>query len=298
MFSVFLVNSSALSQFLNTVTVNAAGSLNVCNFSVQQFACLPTVSRLNPQQVADLLACSLSTNVTKDIWKLFFSKLGTQLDDALQRFTNTTQSPRNISLSSVMDVIVEVRIDRLSPQRLRDPAFVDTWMQGKLRPFLPSLSQGALSCLSTKNFSCESYRAIFMALNNNNTGPMGNPTQELIYTNFIRSFLTQRLNSGGDCTLPFNNSLDFILQNFGVFSHFAQLQDYYNLSSSFSAVTLDALSVLTPMQLNDLVFTPPARAGDRNEILRRVFDFLLQPSNRDKLINFLPSLQTQARPVT
>ncbi|XP_065113949.1 uncharacterized protein mslna [Paramisgurnus dabryanus] len=287
------VNSSALSQFLNTVTVNATGSLNVCNFSVQQFACLSTVSRLNPQQVADLLACSPSSNVTKDTWKLFFSKLGTQLDDALQRFTNMTQSPNNVSLSSVMDVIVEVRIDRLSPQRLRDPAFVGTWMQGKLRPFLPSISSGALSCLSTKNFSCESYRAIFMVLNNN-TGPMGNPTQNLTYTNFIRPFLTQRLNSGDNCTLPFSNSLDFILQNFGVFSPLAQLQDFYNLSGSFSA--LDALSVLTPVQLNDLVFRPPARVGDRNEVLRRVFDFLLQPSNRDKLHNFLPVLQSQARP--
>lgn len=59
---------------------------------------------------------------------------------------------------------------------------------------------------------------------------------------------------------------------------------------------VDAVSVLTMGQLGELVFSPPARP-DRENILKKVFDFLLEPSSRDKLNNFLPSLQTQARQV-
>lgn len=57
---------------------------------------------------------------------------------------------------------------------------------------------------------------------------------------------------------------------------------------------LEVLPVLTPKQLDELVFSSPA---DRTNILTKVFDFLLQTPNRDKLNNFLPSLQTQARNV-
>lgn len=60
---------------------------------------------------------------------------------------------------------------------------------------------------------------------------------------------------------------------------------------------VDALPVLTLVQLGELVFSPPARPEDRGNILTRVFDFLLQTSNRDKLNGFIPSLQTQARKV-
>lgn len=60
---------------------------------------------------------------------------------------------------------------------------------------------------------------------------------------------------------------------------------------------VDALPVLTMGQLVELVFNPPAKPEDRRDILTRVFDFLLQAPNRDKLNNFLPSLQTQARKV-
>ncbi|XP_058625899.1 uncharacterized protein mslna [Onychostoma macrolepis] len=283
------VNSSAVDQFLSGAAPNTAG---LCNFTVLQFACLPALSQLNSQQVADLLACKLSSNVTKETWKLFFTKTSTNLDDALLKFSNKAPSVSNVSLSDVLDVIDDVRISRLSPQRLKDPVFIQSWFQGRLKPFLPSVSQRLLSCLSTKNFTCESYRTIYVELNNN-SGLMNSATQRFVLNDFIRSFLSRHQNTGVDCTLPFNNSVDFILQNFGSFSPLAQLQDFSSLSRNFSAV--DAVSVLTMGQLGELVFSPPARPEDRGNILTKVFDFLLQASNRDKLNNFLPALQTQAR---
>ncbi|KAL0197184.1 hypothetical protein M9458_005724, partial [Cirrhinus mrigala] len=62
------------------------------------------------------------------------------------------------ALSDVLDVIADTRISRFSPQRLRDPVFIQSWFQGRLKNFLPSVSQRLLSCLSTRNFTCESYR--------------------------------------------------------------------------------------------------------------------------------------------
>ncbi|XP_043090611.1 uncharacterized protein LOC122341315 [Puntigrus tetrazona] len=283
------VNSSAVDQFLNGLTPNTPG---LCNFTVVQFACLPTLSQLNSQQVADLLACKLSSNVTKETWKLFFIKTSTNLDDALLKFSNKTPSVSNVSLSDVLDVIDDIRISRFSPQRLKDPVFIQSWFQGRLNPFLPSISQRLLSCLGTRNFTCESYRTIYSDLNNN-FGLMNSATQRFVLSDFIRPFLSQRQNTGIDCTLPFNNSVDFILQNFGSFSPLARLQDFSSFSRNFSAV--DAVSVLTMRQLEELVFSPPAKPEDRGNILTKVFDFLLKDSNRDKLNNFLPSLQAQAR---
>ncbi|XP_077069477.1 uncharacterized protein mslna [Siphateles boraxobius] len=284
------VNSSALDQFLKVAAPNATAPL--CNFTVLQFACLPMLSQLNSQQVADVLTCKLASNVGKEIWKLFFTKTSTNLDDALLKLSNMTLSPSNVSLSDVLEVLVDVRVDRFSPQRLRDPLFIRSWFQGRLKPFLPSVSQRVLSCLSNKNLTCESYRTIFVEINNN-FGVMNNATQRWVLNDFIVPFLSQRQNTSVDCTLPFNNSSDFILQNFGNFFPLAQLQVISKLSRNFSA--LEVLSHLTPVQLNELVFSPPASPADRTNILTRVFDFLLQASNRDKLNNFLPSLQTQAR---
>jgi len=75
-------------------------------------------------------------------------------------FQTQQMSPSNVSWSDVLDVLVEVRLDRFSPQRLRDPVFIRSWFQGRLKPFLPSVSQGVLSCLSSKNLDCESYRTM------------------------------------------------------------------------------------------------------------------------------------------
>ncbi|KAK2916614.1 hypothetical protein Q8A67_000988 [Cirrhinus molitorella] len=283
------VNSSAVGQFLNGAAPNTTG---LCDFTVLQFACLPMQSQLSSQQVADLLACKLSSNVTKDTWKLLFTKISTNLDDALLKFSNKTQNASSVSLSDVLDVIADARISRFSPQRLRDPVFIQSWFQGRLKPFLPSISQRLLSCLSTKNLSCESYRIIYVNLNSN-FGLMDNATQRSVLSDFIRPFLTKQHNTGVECTLPFNNSVDYILQNFGNFYPLAQLQDFSTFSRSFSAV--DALPILTLVHLDELVFSPPARPEDRGNILTKVFDFLLLASNRDKLNGFLPSLQTQAR---
>lgn len=60
---------------------------------------------------------------------------------------------------------------------------------------------------------------------------------------------------------------------------------------------VEVLSLLTLVQLDELVFSP-ASAADRTNILTRVFDFLLQNASRDTVNGVLSSLQTQARKVS
>uniref|UniRef100_A0A8C1ZK03 Mesothelin a n=1 Tax=Cyprinus carpio TaxID=7962 RepID=A0A8C1ZK03_CYPCA len=249
------VDSAALNQILNRTPQNATG---LCNFTVLQFACQPVLSQLSSQQVADLLACKLSSNVTKDTWKLFFTKIGTNLDDALLKIFNNTPSASNVSLSNVLDVIADVRINRLSPQRLRDPAFIQSWFQGRLNPFLPSLSQSLLSCLSTKNLTCETYRTITTTFVNaplRDGQDICNPLQptqrqDLIYTNFMKAFLSRSDINDLGCLNNTANSTQWVNRNFGPFVQSATLKDLEALNRNFSA--MEVLPQLSLRQLFEL----------------------------------------------
>ncbi|KTG31562.1 hypothetical protein cypCar_00041258 [Cyprinus carpio] len=249
------VDSAALNQILNRTPQNATG---LCNFTVLQFACQPVLSQLSSQQVADLLACKLSSNVTKDTWKLFFTKIGTNLDDALLKISNNTPSASNVSLSNVLDVIADVRINRFSPQRLRDPAFIQSWFQGRLNPFLPSLSQSLLSCLSTKNLTCETYRTITTTFVNaplRDGQDICNPLQptqrqDLIYTNFMKAFLSRSDINDLGCLNNTANSTQWVNRNFGPFVQSATLKDLEALNRNFSA--MEVLPQLSLRQLFEL----------------------------------------------
>ncbi|XP_016392400.1 uncharacterized protein LOC107727132 [Sinocyclocheilus rhinocerous] len=266
------VNSSAVDQFLNGAAPNATG---LCNFTVLQFACLPTMSQLNSQQVADLLACKLSSNVTKDTWKLFFTKTSTNLDDALQKISNKTPSVSSVSLSDVLDVIDDIRISRFSPQRLKDPVFIQSWFQGRLKPFLPSVSQRLLSCLSTKNFTCESYRTITTTFVNaplrdgqdicNPLQPNGTKTQaDLIYTDFMKVFLSRNDTDDPGCFKDTAGSVQWVNRNFGPFVQSAPLKDLVALNRNFRAV--DALPLLGLRQLFEFSVTPGALTDPQSVI--------------------------------
>ncbi|KAA0705446.1 hypothetical protein E1301_Tti016980 [Triplophysa tibetana] len=212
-----------------------------------------------------MLACKLSSNVTKETWKLFFTKCQVQqLDDALQTFSNRTPSPSNVSLSNVLDVIVDVRIDRLSPQRLRDAAFIGTWFQGRLKPFLPSLSQRSLSCLSTKNLTCDTYRRIVEAFANavpqdgqdvcKPLQPIVTQKQDLINTEFINSFLSRNNTDDPRCLRDTANSTQWLVRNFGAFSQSAPLKTLQTLNKNFTAMEL--LHILSLKQLSEFAATP------------------------------------------
>lgn len=62
--------------------------------------------------------------------------------------------------SHVLDAIGEVKVNNFSAAQLADASFVTEWFQQRLRPFLPAVSRDFLSCLSSKNFSCDTYQVV------------------------------------------------------------------------------------------------------------------------------------------
>ena len=72
--------------------------------------------------------------------------------------------PKGPSIPLVLDVLREVTVDQFTPQELKDTHFIRKWFQNNLKPFLPHASGEFLSCLSTKNFSCETYQTLWVWL--------------------------------------------------------------------------------------------------------------------------------------
>lgn len=68
----------------------------------------------------------------------------------------------NQSLATVLEVIGEVKLNNFSEAQLRDKAFIKQWFDIRLQPFLPSASREFLSCLATKSFTCETFRAVYV----------------------------------------------------------------------------------------------------------------------------------------
>lgn len=62
--------------------------------------------------------------------------------------------------SHILDAIGEVKVNNFSAAQLTDASFVAAWFQDRLRPFLSAVSRDFLSCLSTKNFSCDTYQVV------------------------------------------------------------------------------------------------------------------------------------------
>lgn len=61
---------------------------------------------------------------------------------------------------SFLNMIGEVTLSTFSSSSLTDDSFVQRWFNGRLRPFLPHSSEAFLSCLTTRDFSCDTYRTV------------------------------------------------------------------------------------------------------------------------------------------
>ncbi|XP_059415122.1 uncharacterized protein LOC132149732 [Carassius carassius] len=256
-----------------------------CKFTSSNNSCQTSQTEEN---LAKSINCVAQSNLsfTEENLKLLTTELSRTLQTLKSRLVT------NSSQNNITALFAELPADGFTSRNLDDVEFMRFWFQIKMKPLLPQIPREFLSCFNTRSFSCQAYRALFAELNNN-SGLMDNATQMNVLRDFIFPFLSKRQSTGVDCTLPFNNSVDFILQNFGSFSPLVRLQEFSTFSRNFSA--LDALPVLTLDQRVDLVFNTPASPENRTNILTGVFDFLLRDLNRDKLNNFLPFLRTQAR---
>ncbi|XP_054636235.1 uncharacterized protein LOC129183238 isoform X2 [Dunckerocampus dactyliophorus] len=244
------VNSTALQLHLDNNTLEG----RFCDFAVEEFACASLVV-LTAQDLTMIFKCNRSANSSGStpVWKLLLSKTSHVLNESLDLLTNMMFDPRNPAASMILDAIGEVRLDSFPNTYVNDPAFINIWFNHRLRPFLPAVSPDFLSCLTTKNLTCNTYQQIVQTLSHV-TPNMSIIVQTAVLTRFIKPFLTRNDTADPSCSSHSNNSGEWLQQNLGAFSHLVLFSELQTLHSSFSA--MEALPQLTIRQLADVASTP------------------------------------------
>ncbi|XP_026146566.1 uncharacterized protein mslnb [Carassius auratus] len=241
------INSSVVSVYLGS---SHDGS-RLCEFSITQYACAE-LTALSSQDLATVLSCGLNGNesVSEETWKLFTQKVNPVLGPALDLLTHTRLNKSRPAVS-FLNVIGEVTLSSFSSTNLRDDLFIQRWFDSRLHPFLPYASETFLSCLSTRDFSCDTYRSVVRSFSQS-FDVMSTDTQSNVYVDFIKVFLSQ--NSTAGCVNVSQSSSDWLISSFGRFSVFTTVTDLQTLNPSFNV--LDTLSLLSLRQLVEASSSP------------------------------------------
>ncbi|XP_020349026.1 uncharacterized protein mslna [Oncorhynchus kisutch] len=265
----------------NSSMYSMVGPMDVCHIGNNDDMC--SVSHA-AENLAVVLRCVPHSNLslTGENLKLLVTELSKILTGPHTMMNDSSGWP------NLTDLFGQLPTDGFSAENLGDENFITFWFLIRLRPLLPSVSEEYLSCLSTRDFSCQAYQALVMGLSDH-ISSMDEMRQKLVYTRFIHPFLTQhRYSDMMGC--PSNGSLDSIKRHFGRFSIFAPLQHFFDVQRNFSA--LEALPALSPKQLAELVLMPHTPTPQRDDIINRVFDHL---HNDTRLRDFLHELQMLIR---
>ncbi|CAK6968096.1 uncharacterized protein LOC121881599 [Scomber scombrus] len=276
------VESSQLEQTL----ANDNSSEALCNFTIKEHAC-SSAKDLTSSNLVALMNCSLESQTTYpvEVWKLFFQKASIALDQALTSFASTAPNKSSPSLSHALEALGELRIANFSQAQLQNDAFVSSWFQTNLRPFLASPSNNFLFCLSSKDFSCQTYHTVIKAFGSQRAS-MDREGQQAVFTHFIKPFLSRNDSSDPGCVSFTKGSKAWLQANLGSFSGFATLQDLQALNPNFSSV--ETLSVLTPTQVAQLTLS--SVASNETDQIDLVFERLEEGNALDNVDEFLTEL--------
>ncbi|XP_061736319.1 uncharacterized protein LOC133538652 isoform X1 [Nerophis ophidion] len=244
------VNSTALQLHLENNTLEG----RFCDFAVEEFACA-SLTLLTAQDLAMILNCNRSANASGStpIWKLLLSKTSHVLNQSLELLANMTYDPQNPASSVILDAIGEVRLNLFPDSFINDPAFIQLWFNRTLRPFLPAVSSNFLSCLTTKNLTCNTYQQIVQTLSLVKPD-MSITVQARVLSHFIKVFLTRNDTADPSCSSHSDNSGEWLQQNLGAFSHLVLFSELQMLHSNFTP--MEALPYLTIRQLADVASSP------------------------------------------
>ncbi|RXN36571.1 hypothetical protein ROHU_002840 [Labeo rohita] len=254
-------------------TLLSAGLVSApCSVDLQQYAC-SSLTGFTAENLAGLLKCQLSSSssYSKEIWKLLFIKANDVLDGALIIFTNSlanmSQPIGGDVVSQVLDVIGELRLERISPDQWSDVTFISMLFTQNLEPFLQFASPSLLQCTSSKNLSCQTYQHILSMVT------LFSETQGRNMVDFfILPFLRRNTTDAG-CVSTANNSAEWLQKNFGPFSQFVSLTDMLSINGLFNP--LETLDNLTPKQVAGLMAENLPGLPEKEVIINRVFDHLL-----------------------
>ncbi|XP_042571984.1 uncharacterized protein LOC109056810 [Cyprinus carpio] len=261
-------------------------SAQLCDLAISNYACSPVASSLSSDALVTLLTCKVpsSVNSSAETWKLFFQKVAGVLEVALSAYSNNTLGGHQPE-SRVLDAIGEVKVNNFSAAQLADVSFITDWFQGRLRPFLPAVSRDFLSCLSSKNFSCDTYQVVVQALSRQ-ASLMEVGQQRVVFTEFVSPFLSRDDLPDPACLANTMSSADWLEKNFGNFSVYATLEDLQRLNENFSSFA--SLALLSPSQVAELTLS--SGALNNTHQIDAVFDRLENGNAFKNVEEFLTAL--------
>ncbi|XP_041790221.1 uncharacterized protein LOC121604710 [Chelmon rostratus] len=265
---------------------------DVCSITLDKSPCGLTDVVGN---VAHVLHCAARTNLTMSevtIMRLI-EELTERLNSLIQELSTANF---NQLASDFQQIFGEPDSPSLTQEHLKDPSFIKLWFQIKLMPLLPNIPTGLLSCLSTKNFSCPVYQTIVAALSKHMSFMDADPMySHNIYEHFIYSFLLHHNTSDPQCISSANHSAEWLKNNFGFFSRFASITDFYKLNPNFSG--LEVLHLLSPKQTAELLLLPLPTPPEKDVVIDQVFRFLTEtPEEFMEVLHYLVQLAKEVEP--
>eukprot|EP00066_Takifugu_rubripes_P021872 XP_011611138.1 PREDICTED: uncharacterized protein LOC101074515 [Takifugu rubripes] len=265
---------------------------DVCSITLDKAPCGLTDAVVN---VAKVLHCAARTNLTMteaNLMQLVYELTG-RLNSLVRELAAANFSE---VASDFRNIFTEEEPPTLPQEHLNDPSFIALWFKVKLLPLLPAVPVHILSCLSTKNFTCPVFHTIVGALGHHMSAMKDDPKySHNIYKYLIYQHLWHRNGSDPQCVSSANHSAEWLLDNFGFFSSFASMADFYRLNPNFSG--LEVLPHLSPNQTAELLLLPLPAPPEKDVIIDRVFEFLLESPEDRRLSEVLSSLVRLAREV-
>ncbi|XP_039469157.1 uncharacterized protein LOC116314637 [Oreochromis aureus] len=272
-----------LDNGMDNMTVNEIQ--DVCSITLDKSPCGLTDAVAN---VAHVLHCAARNNLT--MTEAVVLKLVLELTQRLNLLIKELSTANFTQLESEFkQIFSESNSATLTQEHLTDPAFIQLWFKVKLLPLLPNVQPELLSCLSTKNFSCPVYQTLVAALSERMNFLDADPMYSSnIYEYFIYPFLLNHNTSDPQCVSAANNSAEWLQLNFGFFSSFASIIDFYTLNPYFSG--LEALDLLTPNQTVELLLLTLPTPPEKDIVISQVFNFLTESPAARKYPEVLSAL--------
>ncbi|KAF0037099.1 hypothetical protein F2P81_009973 [Scophthalmus maximus] len=237
--------------------------LDVCSITLDKSPCGLTDAVEN---VAHVLHCAARANLTmsEETSMRLIVELTERLNSLLMELSTTNFTKLASDFRPIFD---EPETPSLTEEHLRDPAFIELWFKTKLMPLLPDVHPDLLSCLSSKNFSCP---------------------QRIITNKLITVYNPQ-------CASSANHSAEWLRKNFGSFSRFAVVTDFYELNPKFSG--LEVLHLLSPEQIAEMLLLPLPAPPGKGVVVDRAFDFLTEfPGKFPEVLHHLVRLAAEVNP--
>ncbi|XP_023207979.1 uncharacterized protein LOC111612140 [Xiphophorus maculatus] len=174
-------------------------------------------------------------------------------------------------------------LDSLNLGDYRDPTFIRLWFSLKMAPLLPYVAQSFLVQLGNQNFSCSSYQQMMESMSTELQKTQG-VDRELIYSNFIKVFLSRTNSPEPGCKDKSTGSEEWLQRNIGIFLKFATIKELKEMNNNFSAI--EVLEKLSLQQKAELILDPDSGALEDVNFVREVLTSLKLSGQDEQLSQF------------